>query len=62
MRLKALCPSCSCFLAPFTGYDVATNVVKRTCRKCRNRWQIVVRPMAAKDGLKLHECDFKLIV
>jgi hypothetical protein len=55
--MKAKCPYCSKAISlPQATY---TNVVKRTCRKCGTRWQIVIRPLACRvEGMKMHECDF----
>ena len=33
-------------LAPVEGAQVATQVVRRKCRRCGVRWQIVIAPVA----------------
>jgi hypothetical protein len=38
------CPSCQQKLAPVGGMQTATQVVRRKCRGCGERWQIVVEP------------------
>jgi transcription elongation factor Elf1 len=38
------CPSCQRKLAPVGGMQTATQVVRRKCQGCGERWQIVVAP------------------
>jgi len=53
-RLRFTCPSCKTSLAPIEASDHATVVVRRTCRKCRDGWQLVVsRLPTTRDGLTL---------
>jgi hypothetical protein len=42
--LEYTCPSCERRLRPVEGMTAATQVVKRTCRRCGERWQIVITP------------------
>lgn len=44
------CPTCNRKLAPLAGMQVATQVVRRSCR-CGARWQIVVVPTARETRL-----------
>lgn len=39
------CPTCKRKLAPVLGAQSATQVVRRKCGGCGDRWQIVVTPM-----------------
>ena len=41
--IKAQCPTCHAPI-PLVAGSVATFVLRRTCRKCRRRWQLVVGP------------------
>lgn len=52
------CPSCGTKLPPVEAMEVAAQVVKRTCRKCRERWQLVVQPLVVKDGMRLDKATF----
>ena len=43
-KLAYRCPDCQRQLAKIDGMEIATQVVKRTCKKCGSKWQIVVVP------------------
>lgn len=45
-ELAYRCPDCNRALHSAQGMEVATQVVKRTCRRCGSRWQIVIVPNA----------------
>jgi transcription elongation factor Elf1 len=49
-RLPYNCPDCQERLAHVQACDHATQVVKRTCPACRQRWQIVVKPVRSALG------------
>jgi DNA-directed RNA polymerase subunit RPC12/RpoP len=40
------CPTCGRKFAGIEGMDDATQVIRRTCRNCRSRWQIKITPRA----------------
>jgi len=42
VNLRFNCPSCGAKLRPVEGMDHATQVVRRTCPKCRETWQLKV--------------------
>ena len=44
------CPDCQRKLVPVEGAQVATQVVRRKCRGCGTRWQLVVVPVARTVG------------
>jgi transcription elongation factor Elf1 len=44
-KLQYTCPDCSLPLRKVESMNVATQVVKRTCRNCGQHWQIVIRPV-----------------
>jgi len=57
MRVSPKCPSCQRKLAPVEASDNpagATRVSTRTCRHCRETWQIVARPPLAVNGLQIN--------
>ena len=43
--LSYTCPDCRRKLAPVGGALSATQVIRRKCRGCRSRWQIVIVPL-----------------
>ena len=47
-RLKYHCPVCASPLRPLQGMQVATQVVRRSCRCCGRRWQVIVVPVPLK--------------
>lgn len=51
--LKFKCPSCGGKFAPVPAMDVATQVVKRTCPACGERWQLTVRAIQVKDSQRM---------
>jgi hypothetical protein len=44
------CPDCGTKLLGIEGMQSATQVVRRKCRACGEVWQIVVKPVALKQG------------
>jgi hypothetical protein len=49
------CGDCSTTLAPVPLMAHAALVVRRTCRRCKQRWQIVVEPLARpRKGIAIH--------
>lgn len=55
-KMTLRCPRCDYGAINCTGWRHATNIVNRTCRGCRIRWQIVIRPMGeTEQGALLHE-------
>lgn len=46
------CPSCSMNLSAIEIGSVATTVVSRTCRKCGDRWQVIVEPLKHTDDAR----------
>lgn len=44
------CPDCSAKLPPCNGMKEATQVVKRTCRRCGQRWQIKIATFKMADA------------
>jgi hypothetical protein len=61
-RWAAVSPRCRCgkMLASITTSKHATFVVKRTCRYCRERWQITVKPIGAWIGKGTFAWDLTL--
>lgn len=59
--LTFTCPSCHARLPSVEAGQVATEVVKRTCRKCHERWQLVVQPIVAREGFNLHKATFTFL-
>jgi transcription elongation factor Elf1 len=49
--LSYRCPTCKRKLAAVPGVQVATQVVRRKCGGCGDRWQIVVVPSARETRL-----------
>ncbi len=54
------CPACKRKLAPVPLMSVATLAVRRTCRGCKAKFSIVVRPMMVshRKGIAAHEVNF----
>lgn len=48
--LKYKCPSCGKAFAPIHLSRSATQVVRRTCQRCRELWQIKVTPREVCNG------------
>ena len=44
VTVKPKCGKCGTPLAGIEAGDQMTAIVHRTCRKCRRRWFIIVRP------------------
>lgn len=59
--LTFTCPSCKAKLQPVAAQDIATQVVKRTCRKCRERWQLVIQPLVIREGVRLDKATFTFL-
>lgn len=59
MKLVYTCPSCHTKLAGVEASDWATQVVTRTCRKCREQWQLKVWCLGEVDGMRLDAAEFK---
>lgn len=55
--LKFACPSCGEKLAGIEPFEVATQVVTRTCRKCGDRWQLVVKVVSARAGFRVDKAE-----
>lgn len=55
VALRFVCPDCGTKLAPVESMDVATQAIRRTCRRCPATWSLVVSPMqaAAGSGLRM---------
>lgn len=62
-ELTFKCPSCGTKLRAVRAMDVATQVVKRTCRKsdCRETWQLVVQPLIAREGVRIDKASFTFL-
>jgi len=52
------CPSCGAKLPQVEAQQIATQVVRRTCRRCKERWQLVVQPLVIKDGVRIDKATF----
>ncbi len=46
VALKFQCPDCATTLSAVTSTQVATQIVKRMCRRCRTRWQLKATPVS----------------
>lgn len=49
--IQFACPSCGKRLKPTTGMDCATQIIKRACRCCGNRWQIKIEPRQIRGAM-----------
>lgn len=56
-KLGYRCPDCNRKLAEADGMNVATQVVKRKCGGCGQRWQIVIVPASRTIGSGLAYFD-----
>lgn len=61
LMLTYTCPSCKTKLAPVEAAQAHTQVVKRTCRKCQERWQLVVQPLVVREGLRMDKAEFTFL-
>jgi len=61
-ELKTKCPRCERNLAIIPAYQVATILVKRTCRGCGTAWFIKVVPLAFRQQMVMHSLDFTEII
>lgn len=55
LNSRTPCCDASC---KFPRYTAATTVVRRTCRKCGGRWQVIVRPVGVRNGRQYHVLDW----
>lgn len=53
LTFKCGADDCDAKLPPVEAAQVATQVVKRTCRKCGTRWQLVVKPIMVREGARV---------
>jgi len=61
MMLHFTCPSCASKLAGIEPAGVATQVVRRTCRHCGERWQLVVTPLTVREDLRMDRATFAFL-
>lgn len=61
VQLVFRCPSCDGRLRPVTSSDSATQVVRRACRRCGERWRLTVRAVAVRDGARVDAADMRFI-
>lgn len=63
MGLRFNCPSCDSKLSPVEGMDHATQVVRRTCPRCRETWQLKVSRLTGifSEGITLDQAEFTFI-
>jgi transcription elongation factor Elf1 len=60
-RLKFNCPSCGHKLAGVEAMNFATQVVRRTCPECKDRWQLVVKAIKVDDGVRMDKADLSFV-
>lgn len=60
-NLRFACPSCGTKFAPVESSDSATQVVRRKCRKCKERWQLVVAAVKVSEGLRLDKAELTFV-
>jgi transcription elongation factor Elf1 len=58
--LKFNCPSCGHALAGTEPVDY-TQVIKRTCADCGDRWQLVVKALVKNERMQVHSAVFVFI-
>lgn len=56
-----MCPSCGHKLPGVEPMNFATQVVRRTCRKCKDRWRLVVRAVKVEDGIRFDKADISFV-
>lgn len=63
MGLRFTCPSCGSKFRPVEGMAHATQVVRRTCRGCRETWQLKVSRLTGifSEGITLDQAEFTFI-
>lgn len=61
LTLTFTCPSCQAKLAGVEAVNLHTQVVRRTCRKCRERWQLVVQPLVVREGVHVDKATFTFL-
>ncbi len=59
--LKFNCPSCGTKFAGIEPLNSATQVVRRTCKKCHETWQLIVRCIKATEGVWLDMASFTFL-
>jgi len=60
-RLRFKCPSCGTALPSVEPWAVATQIVRRTCRGCRERWRLIIEPLVVKDGLRIDKATLTFL-
>lgn len=58
--IRFKCPSCGTKLAPVEQSE-ATQILKRTCSKCRETWQLKVEKILAKNGIRMDRAEFTFL-
>lgn len=61
MMITFKCPSCGAKLRPVSSMEAGTQIVRRTCRGCGERWQLVVEPLVIREGLRLDKATFAFL-
>ena len=59
--LRFVCPSCAAKLDGIEPYDVATQVVTRTCRRCGDRWRLVVKVVKVSAGARIDRAEISFV-
>ena len=58
--LKFNCPSCGHKLAGTEPTDY-TQVIKRTCPDCGDRWQLVVKALVKNERMQIHSATIVFV-
>lgn len=61
MMIAFRCPSCAARLAPVETMDEATQILRRTCPRCGETWQLRVRPIRVTAGARQDAADFTFL-
>jgi transcription elongation factor Elf1 len=59
--LRFNCPSCGTKLAGIEPVTSHTQVVKRTCSGCGDRWQLIVKIIAIREGMRIDKAEIVFI-
>ena len=55
------CPSCAKNLPPVEAMQAATQITKRTCRHCGDRWLVKVEPPVVRDNMRMDKGTFTFL-
>ncbi len=57
-KLDLTCPDCGRKVKAAHFMRAATQVVRRTCPGCKQRWQVKLAPLGARPGVFFHEATW----